>query len=80
MWSRKNKVWFEFRKDIIAADKTEGLFLADYLRHVAASRSYIQALEVADLQRYKVLKQPGKVKSALGTRYDVPFIFIIGKN
>lgn len=80
MWSRKNKVWFQYRKDIIAADKADGIFLADYLKYTAVTRSYIHSLEVADLQRYKVLKHPGKVKSALTTRFDTPFIFILGKN
>lgn len=80
MWSGKNKTWLQFRKDIIAADIAEGIFLADYLRYLAVTRSYVQALEVADLQRYKVLKEPGKVKNALTTRFDVPFVFLIGKN
>jgi hypothetical protein len=80
MWSGSNKVWLQHRKDILAADSTEGRFLADYLRFVAMNRSYIPAIEVADLQCYRIIKQPNKVRIALAQRFDVPFVFILSKN
>jgi len=80
MWGGSNKVWFQFRKDIIASDIQEGAFLADYLRFLAVTRTYIHTIEVADLQRYKMLKQPQKVKNALTGSFDMPFIFPLHKN
>ncbi len=80
MWSRDNKVWQEFRKDIMAMDIAEGVFLADYLRYLNVTRTYAAALEIADLQRYKVIKEPAKVKTAIFNRLGIPFTFVIGKN
>ena len=80
MWSGSNKVWLQHRKDIIAADATEGRFLADYLRFMTMSRSYVSNIEVVDLQRYRVIKETKKVRIALARRFDVPFVFITGKN
>ena len=80
MWSRDNKVWQEFRKDIMAMDTVEGVFLADYLRYLNVTRTYAAALEIADLQRYKVIKEPAKVKTTIFNRLGIPFTFVIGKN
>ena len=80
MWSGSNKVWLPFRKDIIAADKAEGVFLADFLRYLTITRGYVNSMEVADLQGYKMLKQPQKVKIAIANSFDTPFIFLINKN
>ena len=80
MWSGSNKVWLQHRKDIIAAEKTDGKFLADYLRFMTLNRSYISNIEVIDLQRYRVIKEQNKVRIALAQRIDVPFVFIVGKN
>lgn len=80
MWDRRNKVWLQFRRDIISADIPSGIFLADYLRHVAIQRIHTHHLEIIDLQRYKVISTPKKVRAALTERSEIPFIFITGKN
>lgn len=67
-------------KDIIAADVYSAVFLASYLRQVAITKSYVPALEVIDLQKYKVIKETKKVSQALRERMSVPFVFVVGKN
>ena len=80
MWGGSNKVWLQFRKDIIAADNREGAFLVEYLRYTFMTKSNVHALEIADLQQYKILKQPAKIKTALAARFEIPFVFIMCKN
>lgn len=80
MWGKKNKVWLEFRRDILSADIPSGVFLADYLRHLATGQLYIKQMEVIDLQRYKVLKHPGKIRSILREPVFTPFVFVVCKN
>ena len=80
MWGRQNKVWLQYRRDILANDNTGATFLAAYLRHMGIHRLYLQHLEIIDLQRYKVIKKPGKVFQTLQGRLHIPFIFVAGKN
>lgn len=80
MWNGQDKVWSHYRKDIIAADAHAAALLSSYLRNMAIHKTYVQQLEVADLQKYKIIKQPGKVKTALRERTSIPFVFVIGKN
>lgn len=79
MW-RKNHVWLHYVKNIIAADVPSAVFLASYLRYTGISKDYTSYLEVFDLQKYKVISEPGKVRAALSKRWNTPFIFITGKN
>jgi hypothetical protein len=80
MWNGQDKVWSHYRKDIIAADAHAAAFLSAYLRNMAIHKTHVPLLEVADLQKYKVIKHPGKVKAALRDRTSIPFVFVIGKN
>ena len=80
MWSKQNKVWIHYRKDIIAADVITAMFLSAYLRKMMYNKSYASHLEVIDLQRYKVLKGHKKVKIALNERIALPFVFVHGIN
>jgi len=80
MWSGQNKVWLHYIKDIIAADVYSAVFLASFLRHSAIHKTYIPSLEVIDLQKYKVHRQPAKVRQALKERVHIPFVFVVGKN
>jgi len=80
MWSGKNKVWTHFRMDILSTSKEDGTMLANYLRYSGMQKLHTSALEVIDLQRYKIISQKTKVNIALQNRTDTPFIFIIGKN
>jgi len=80
MLSGQDKVWIHYRNDIIASDVTSAIFLSAMLRHNALHRSYVHHLEIIDLQKYKVLKDPVKVRIALRERMHVPFVFVTGKN
>jgi hypothetical protein len=80
MWQGQNKVWLQFRRDILATDIHSGIFLSDYLKHASIHGIHTRCLEVADLQRYKLVKAPNKVKAVLNDRSFVPFIFVFGKN
>ena len=74
------KVWMHYIKDIIASDVYSAVFLASYMRQSAIYHTYAPYLEVVDLQKYKIVKQPKKVKQAIRERKDIPFVFVIGKN
>ena len=80
MWQGQDKTWLHYVKDIIAADVYSAVFLASYIRQSAMRKSYIPALEIIDLQKYKVIKEVKKVKSALRERVHIPFVFVVGKN
>jgi hypothetical protein len=80
MLQGQNKVWMHYVKDIIASDVYSAVLLASYMRYVKQSKTYTDSLEVIDLQKYKVLKQPVKVRQAIRERSDIPFVFVIGKN
>ena len=80
MWQGQDKTWLHYVKDIIAADVYSAVFLASYLRQTSIKRSYIPALEVIDLQKYKVIKDVRKVRAALKERLNIPFVFVVGKN
>lgn len=79
MWNG-NHVWLHYVKNIIAADVHSAVFLASYLRYTSANKDYVSALEVLDLQKYKVLKDAAKVRVALKERVKIPFVFVVGKN
>ena len=79
MWEREN-IWLHYVKNIIAADIPSALFLATYLRQNNLNKNYAAALEVIDLQKYKVIKQKNKVRKALNDAINTPFIFFVGKN
>lgn len=79
MW-RKDQVWLHYVKNIIAADVSSAVFLGSYLRHSRNTKSYVQALEIFDLQKYKLITKVHKVRGALRDRSNIPFIFVVGKN
>ena len=80
MWSGHNKVWMHYLNDIIAADVASAVFLSSYMRIALRGRANAAYHEVADLQRYKLLKSPKKVRTALANRVHLPFVFVLGKN
>ena len=77
---RENNGWMHYVKNIIAADVPSAVFLASYLRYTGISKDYTTSLEVIDLQKYKVISTPDKVRKALNSGGFAPFIFIVGKN
>jgi hypothetical protein len=76
----KNHVWLHYVKNIIAADVPSAVFLASYMRYNHISKNYASAVEIIDLQKYKVIRQAPKVRAALRDRIRVPFVFMVGKN
>ena len=80
MWSGQNKVWMHYLNDIIAADVASAVFLSSYMRIKVRGRAAVQCHEVADLQRYRMLRSPKKVRNAIANRAHLPFVFVLGKN
>ena len=79
MW-HGNKVWLHYVKNIIAADVSSAVFLASFLRYIELSKNHASSIEIVDLQKYKVIRQDTKVRSALRERVNIPFVFVVGKN
>ncbi len=77
---RQNKVWLHYVKNIIAADVSSAVFLASYLRHSEIRWDYASSFEIIDLQKYKIITQPAKIRLALKEEIRTPFIFVTGKN
>lgn len=81
MWqSKENKTWGHYRDDILAIDVDSAQFIADYIRHSFINSTHLSSIRIIDLQRYKIIRQPRKVKSALRERSAVPFVFIACNN
>ena len=79
MW-RENKVWHHYLNDIIASDSHSADFLASYLTYTRLNKDYTSFLEIIDLQKYKIISVPSRVRIALRERLHLPFVFIVGKN
>lgn len=77
---RKYKIWVHYVKNIIATDISSAVFLESYLRRTGLTKDYLLTLEVADLQKYKLIKRVDKVRAAVRERANIPFIFVICKN
>jgi hypothetical protein len=80
MLSGQDQVWLHYVNNIIAADVYSAVFLGTYMRNMRLNKSYAPYMEVFDLQKYAVIKQPAKVKQAVSERSKIPFVFIVGKN
>jgi len=80
MWGKKDKVWMHYVHDIIATDVASGVFLAHFIKQSRIRKSYVSALEVVDLQRYKVIRKTQKVLSALSDISSSSFVFVVCKN
>ena len=79
MW-REHKIWHHYLDNIIASDSRAAEFLVSYLSCLRISRDYVFAIEIVDLQKYRIISQAPKVHIALRERAHVPFVFIAGKN
>ncbi len=77
---QRENTWLKYVKGIIAADVTSAVFLASYMRRLNMNKSYVSALEVIDLQKYKVIKKANKVRASLNVDKKTPFVFFVGKN
>lgn len=76
----RDHVWTNYSKNIIAADARSAVFLASFLNYLASSQEYTSAIEIVDLQKYKVVKQQQQIRITLRDRIKIPFIFVVGKN
>ena len=79
MW-RKDKVWMHYLNDIISADVATAVFLSSFMRHLSRTGNHAHTLEVMDVQRYRVIRKPARVRATLHSRLQVPFVFVVGKN
>lgn len=80
MWDGNNKVWIHFSKNIVASDGTSARFLADYLNYLHINRTFLDTIEILDLQRHKRITDKRKIKRTLKERMHIPFIFIASRN
>jgi len=76
----RDHVWINYSKSIIAADAGSAVFLASFLSYMGHSQDYTSAIEIMDLQKYKVIKQQRQVRTSLRDRTKIPFVFVVGKN
>ncbi len=80
MWGKQNKVWIQYRDNIIAHDVSTAIFLSSFLRHTNIHKTYVKTYEVVDLQRYKHIKQHRKVRASMNDNKGIPFVFPVNLN
>jgi len=80
MWEESSKEWTRFRADVLAAAHPEARFLIGYLRTASRTAAHHRVLEVIDLQRYRVISRPAKLRAALRDRLHLPFVFAVARN
>ncbi len=80
MWEENDTEWTHFRQDLMARHRASARLLAEFLRRVDKHHLHTAALEVIDLQKYKFITQPRKVRVALRERLHLPFVFVVGRN
>ena len=76
----RDHVWINYSKNIMAASAPDAVFLATFINYMEASHDYTSALEIVDLQKYKVIRKQTRVRIALRERLKIPFIFVVGIN
>lgn len=80
MWGYNDKVWMRFR-EVLASDESSAYFLSCYMRHLLINRTYLEAAEIIDLQRYKVIKPSSrKMRQYVNEKLHEPFIFLCCNN
>lgn len=80
MWGKQNKTWMRYQQEVMATDLLSAVLLLGYLRFISVKKIPGYGMEVADLQRYKVLRKPVKVRQALRESSRTPFVFAYGLN
>lgn len=81
MWYRKkDRVWIQYLKNIMATDSSSAQFLERYTKRMSMTKEHVGALEIFDLQQYRVVRAATKVKDALREKGRKPFIFVACKN
>lgn len=80
MWGDNNKLWMHYA-GVLAADEQSARFLSRYIRFMAVNRTHLSALEIIDLQQYKIIKPSSrKLKQYINERLDTPFVFVHCRN
>jgi len=79
LWERQ-KQWHNYGTGVLATEYEDALFLKRWFRDMIVRQKDIAGFEIIDLQRYKVIRDPRKVKIAIHKRIDVPFVFVSGNN
>lgn len=80
MWEDNDTEWTHFRQDLMARHHASARLLAGFLRRVDKDHLHTAVLEVIDLQKYKFITHPRKVRVALRERLHLPFVFVVGRN
>lgn len=80
MWGKQNKVWTRYQQDALATDLLAAVVLLGYMRFVGLKKAPGYTMEVADLQRYKIIRKPAKVRQAIKESSRAPFVFAYGLN
>ncbi len=80
MWGKQNKTWMRYQQEVMATDLVSAVLLLGYLRFVSVKKLPGYSMEVVDLQRYKVIRKPAKVRQALRENSRMPFVFAYGLN
>lgn len=81
MFGRSEQIWEKFPGPVIARDRREALYLVYFLSQVRSGRCHLPATEIIDLQRYRIIRNKGKVASLLRLpERERIFLFPIIKN
>ncbi len=77
----QEKIWYQFEQDIIAVSEFQALALLSFLRKIQGNDGCYSAMEIYDLQRYKVIKHKNHIRNMLHLApQDRIFIFPVCKN
>jgi len=77
----QEQIWYQFEQDILAVNESSALALLAFLRKIQSDSSYYLSMEVYDLQRYKLIKNPKQVSNMMHlAAQDRIFIFPVCKN
>lgn len=79
MWE-EHKIWHRYLSDIIASDSDAAHFLAAYIKRARTTGDHTVAMEVIDLQKYRIISRPAKVRVAMRERLHIPFVFLYVRN
>lgn len=75
------RVWFKFEQNIVAVNDEAALMLLSYLRQAQLNGLHYSAIEIIDLQRYKLITRKNLVRNVLHLpSRDLVFIFPVCKN
>ncbi len=75
------RTWYQFEREVLAVNEQAALYLLAFLRQAQRQELHISTIEVFDLHRYKLIKEPRFVRNILHMRsHDLVFIFPVCKN